>query len=150
MVIPYYRRFLERFPDVAAWRRPARRPWLQAWAGLGYWQPGPQPSIVAPGRSWPTTVGAFPASAAALRPRSASAAHGQAIAAFAWGRAGGHSRRQRQAGASRHFGWRAGLRRRRSFEPCGAGPNPLLPAADCGAYTQGLMDLGATLCIAPA
>ena len=35
--IPYYRRFLERFPDVAALAAAPVEAVLEAWAGLGYY-----------------------------------------------------------------------------------------------------------------
>ena len=36
-VIPYYRRFLVRFPDLEAWRAPIRTRCSALWTGLGYY-----------------------------------------------------------------------------------------------------------------
>ena len=36
-VIPYYRRFLERFPDVVALARASEDEVLRLWSGLGYY-----------------------------------------------------------------------------------------------------------------
>ena len=39
-VIPYYGRFLDRFPDVAALARASEDEVLQLWSGLGYYARG--------------------------------------------------------------------------------------------------------------
>ena len=38
-VIPYYERFLQRFPDVAALAAAAQEDVMPYWAGLGYYAP---------------------------------------------------------------------------------------------------------------
>jgi A/G-specific adenine glycosylase len=39
-VIPYYRRFLEKFPDISSLARASEREVLQLWQGLGYYRRG--------------------------------------------------------------------------------------------------------------
>ncbi|HYD77259.1 A/G-specific adenine glycosylase [Ramlibacter sp.] len=149
-VLPYYERFLQRFPQVADLAAADADEVLALWSGLGYYSRArnmhrcAQLVVNAHG-------GRFPQSAAALEElpgigRSTAAA----IAAFCWGERAaildGNVKRVlarvlafgddlSQAGAVRELWQRA---------------EGLLPAkpADMPAYTQGLMDLGATVCLA--
>jgi len=147
-VIPYYTRFLDRFPTLASLAAAEQADVMPYWAGLGYYARARNlhrcaQQIV---RDW---GGAFPPDAGAIATlpgigRSTAAA----IAAFAYGHAvpimDGNVKRV----FTRHFGI-AGDPGKREVEnrlwalaqaQLGAG------AVDMPAYTQGLMDLGATLC----
>ncbi len=145
-VIPYYRRFLERFPDVAALAAASPAAVAEAWAGLGYYSRGRNlhrcaRQVVA------DHGGRFPASAAALEAlpgigRSTAAA----IAAFAWGERAAILDGNVKRVLCRHFGVEGWPEAAAVKKTLWALAESLLPAADCGAYTQGLMDLGATLC----
>lgn len=138
-VIPYYERFVARFPDVASLASASEDEVLKLWSGLGYYARGRNLLRAARqiGRQ-----GGFPATAAAIAElpgvgRSTAAA----IAAFA-------------------FGERAAIldgNVKRVLARCFAVETPrdlwplaerLLPQRGIEAYTQGLMDLGATICVA--
>ena len=145
-VIPYYRRFLERFPDVAALAAAPVEAVLEAWAGLGYYARARNLHRCAQAVA-AEHAGQFPRDPLQLAElpgigRSTAAA----ISAFA-------------------FGTRAAIldgNVKRVFARCfgiegfpGSAPvekalwqlaESLLPPARIEAYTQGLMDLGATVC----
>ncbi len=145
-VIPYYQRFLQRFPDVAALAAAPVEEVMALWAGLGYYTRARNLH-----RCAQTVVdrhgGCFPADVdqlAALPGIGQSTA--AAIAAFAYGaraaildgnvkrvfcRVFGIDGFPGQASVERALWQRAAA---------------LLPAQDIESYTQGLMDLGATVC----
>lgn len=145
----YYARFLARFPDVAALAAAPLDEVLALWSGLGYYSRArhlhrcAQEVVAHHG-------GRFPASAEALAElpgigRSTAAA----IAAFCFGERAaildGNVRRV----LARALGYGEDLASARHERALWQRAAALLPAAtaDMPAYTQGLMDLGATLCL---
>ncbi|MEW5881263.1 MAG: A/G-specific adenine glycosylase [Pseudomonadota bacterium] len=146
-VVDYYARFLQRFPDVASLAAAPLADVMRLWAGLGYYSRAR--NLHACARRVATEFGGeFPrdARALALLPgigRSTAAA----IAAFCFGERAaildGNVRRV----LARHFGIEgfpgaAAVERRLWSLAVG-----LLPQRrSMPAYTQGLMDLGATVC----
>ena len=145
-VMPYYERFLARFPTVNALADAPQHDVLALWAGLGYYARARNlhrcAQVVAE-----TYGGVFPVDPALLAElpgigRSTAAA----ISAFAYGtRAAildGNVKRVlcRHAGIEGYPG--SAPIERRLWELA----ETRLPAAEMTAYTQGLMDLGATLC----
>jgi A/G-specific adenine glycosylase len=133
-VIPYYERFLARFPDVGALARASQDEVLRLWSGLGYYARGR--NLHAAARE--IAEHGFPRTAAELGElpgvgRSTAAA----IAVFAFGERAaildGNVRRV----LSRCYAMTENL---------WALAERLLPRKDVEAYTQGLMDLGATVC----
>ncbi len=145
-VIPYYQRFLARFPDVAALAGAPVEEVMALWAGLGYYTRArnlhrcAQAVVERHGGRFPSEVAAL----AALPGIGLSTA--AAIAAFAYGaraaildgnvkrvfcRVFGIEGFPGQAAVERQLWQRA---------------EALLPAQDIESYTQGLMDLGATVC----
>ena len=147
-VLAYYARFLERFPDVLTLARAEPDEVLALWSGLGYYSRAR--NLHACARAVVSRhAGVFPDNAPALEAlpgigRSTAAA----IAAFAWGRResilDGNVKRVlcRVFGVEGFPGERAVEQRLWSLA------SSLLPAADgIEAYTQGLMDLGATVCL---
>ena len=145
-VIPYYQRFLQRFPDVAALAAAPVDEVMTLWAGLGYYTRArnlhrcAQAVVAQHGGRFPSAVEAL-AALPGIGPSTAAA-----IAAFAFGaraaildgnvkrvfcRAFGIDGFPGQAAVERQLWQRA---------------EALLPARDIEAYTQGLMDLGATVC----
>ncbi len=145
-VIPYYQRFLQRFPDVAALAAAPVEDVMVLWAGLGYYTRArnlhrcAQEVVAVHGGRFPDNVDAL----AALPGIGQSTA--AAIAAFAYGaraaildgnvkrvfcRVFGIEGFPGQASVERELWQRA---------------DSLLPAREIEAYTQGLMDLGATVC----
>jgi A/G-specific adenine glycosylase len=146
-VIPYYRRFMARFPDVAALAAAALDDVLSHWSGLGYYSRARNLHRAAElirdrhGGRFPDRlddVAGLPGIG-----RSTAAA----IVVFAYGERhailDGNVKRvlARTCGIAGYPGakpvadelWRAAER--------------LLPQRNVEAYTQGLMDLGATLCV---
>jgi len=146
-VIPYYRRFMARFPDVAALAAAPLDDVLSHWSGLGYYSRARNLRRAAElirdehGGRFPDTlddVAGLPGIG-----RSTAAA----IVVFAYGGRhailDGNVKRvlARTCGIAGYPGakrvadelWRAAER--------------LLPHRDVEAYTQGLMDLGATVCL---
>jgi A/G-specific adenine glycosylase len=135
-VIPYYERFLARFPTVKALARASEDEALALWSGLGYYARGR--NLHAAARLIAKT--GFPRTAQRIAElpgvgRSTAAA----IAVFAYGERAaildGNARRvlaRAFALSDEKSLWERAER--------------LVPRRGVGRYTQGLMDLGATLC----
>ncbi|HEX4235876.1 MAG TPA: A/G-specific adenine glycosylase [Caldimonas sp.] len=145
-VLGHYVRFVERFPDVRSLAAAAPGDVLAAWSGLGYY--GRARNLH---RSAQRVVaehgGEFPRTSAALAQlpgigRSTAAA----IAAFCFGERAaildGNVRRV----LARILAFDRDLADPRSERALWNVATALLPADDIEAYTQGLMDVGATLC----
>lgn len=145
-VIPYYQRFMARFPDVAALAFAGQDAVLEHWSGLGYYSRARNLHAAA-GMLVEQYGGVFPENAEAIRAlpgigRSTAAA----ICAFAFG----HRLAILDGNVKRVFA--------RFFGVAGWPGQPsvekklweiaesLLPGEAIAAYTQGLMDLGATVC----
>jgi A/G-specific adenine glycosylase len=150
-VIPYYAKFLARFPDVAALAAASIDEVMTLWAGLGYYSRArnlhrcAQAVVERHG-------GAFPASPEQLAElpgigRSTAAA----IASFAFGARATILDGNVKRVLTRVFGIEGFPGEKRIENALWALAESLLPAhapsADVSAYTQGLMDLGATLCV---
>jgi A/G-specific adenine glycosylase len=145
-VVPYYERFLAAFPDVSALAAAPEDDVLAHWSGLGYYRRAHH--LHAAARAVVARHGgAFPRDAATLAElpgigRSTAAA----IAAFAFG----------VRGAILDGNVKRVLARHRGVEGYPGTPaveaelwriaEAELPTRDVEAYTQGLMDLGATVC----
>ena len=145
-VIPYYRRFLDRFPDLAALAAAAQDEVLALWSGLGYYSRArnlhraAQLMVGQHGARVPHDVEALLALPGIGRSTAA------AVAVFAYGTRhailDGNVKRlfARRFGIGGYAGdakvaaalWRETERQ--------------LPARNIESYTQGLMDLGATVC----
>ncbi len=145
-VIPYYRRFLARFPDVAGLARATLEEVLRVWAGLGYYSRARNLHQAAR-----TIVdeygGRFPATRDTLEAlpgvgRSTAAA----IAAIAFGAReailDGNVRRV----LARHFAVGGFAGTRPVETKLWSLAESLVPARGIETYTQALMDLGATVC----
>jgi A/G-specific adenine glycosylase len=149
-VLGYYERFLRRFPDVGALAAAKLDEVLVLWQGLGYYGRARNLHRCAQAVAQ-AHGGRFPASseALALLPgigRSTAAA----IAAFCFGERvailDGNVRRV----LTRVLGFDADLSLAANERALWTHADALLPQADIESYTQGLMDLGATLCSARA
>lgn len=145
-VIPYYARFLARFPDIAALAGASEDDVLALWSGLGYYSRGRNLHRAAQQIS-DLHGGAFPFDFAAIQAlpgigRSTAAA----VAVFAFGQRrailDGNVKRvlTRCYGIAGHPGEKAVENRLWTLA------ESLLPETAVESYTQGLMDLGATLC----
>ena len=152
-VLDYYARFLQRFPDVAALAAAPQDDVLALWSGLGYYSRARNlhrcaQAVVA------QHGGAFPPTAAQLAElpgigRSTAAA----IAAFCFGERVAILDGNVKRVLSRALGFAGDLAQAREEKTLWGLAEAVLPAdgptlaADMVAYTQGLMDLGATLCV---
>ena len=145
-VIPYYDRFLARFPGVEALAGAPLEAVLELWAGLGYYARARNlhrcaQTVVA------EHAGRFPddPSALACLPgigRSTAAA----IAAFAWGARAAILDGNVKRVLARCFGIAGFPGAARVEREMWQLAESLVPAVRIEAYTQGLMDLGASVC----
>jgi len=145
-VIPYYTRFLARFPDIAALAAAPEDAVMAHWAGLGYYSRARNLHAAAK-RVANEHGGRFPQQIDAILDlpgigRSTAAA----IAAFAYEQSQAILDGNVKRVLARVFGidgWPGDKAvETRLWELA----ETLLPDSDIRAYTQGLMDLGATLC----
>jgi A/G-specific adenine glycosylase len=147
-VVPYYQRFRERFPDIASLAAASEDEVLRLWSGLGYYSRARNLHRAAQlvverhaGRfpSAPADIAALPGIG-----RSTAAA----IAAFAFGARAAILDGNVKRVLARHF-LVAGFPGERAVEQrLWALAESLVPARYNETYTQGLMDLGATVCTA--
>lgn len=133
-VIPYYERFLKRFPDATALARASQDEVLRLWSGLGYYARARNLHAAA----FQIAKHGFPRTAAEIEQlpgvgRSTAAA----IAVFAFGERAAILDGNVKRVLSRCYA------RRGELWPLA---ERLLPEKDSEPYTQGLMDLGATVC----
>ncbi|MDH4173057.1 MAG: A/G-specific adenine glycosylase [Betaproteobacteria bacterium] len=136
-VIPYYERFLARFPRVRALAAATEDEVLRLWSGLGYYARGRNlhaaaRQVAAKGR-FPTTQEGLAALPGIGRSTAA------AIAVFAFGRRAAILDGNVKRVLARRFGVQGAKMQWALAEK-------LLPRRGVRAYTQALMDLGATLC----
>ncbi len=145
-VIPYYLRFMARFPDVATLARADEDDVLQHWSGLGYYSrarnlhAAAQAILTEHGGHFPDT----PESLATLPGIGRSTA--AAIAAFAFGHRAAILDGNVKRVLTRHYGIEGWPGQPAIERRLWALALELLPSQDIEPYTQGLMDLGATLC----
>jgi A/G-specific adenine glycosylase len=136
-VVPYYARFLARFPDIAALARASEEEVLTLWSGLGYYARGRNLLLAA---REVLRQGKFPdtyeeiLALPGIGPSTAAA-----IAAFAFGRRAAILDGNVKRVLARCFGIEAETAQWDLAEK-------LLPARGIETYTQALMDLGATVC----
>ncbi len=145
-VIPYYLRFLERFPTLEALAAAPQEAVIEYWAGLGYYARARNlhrcavEIVAVHAGKWPKSVDRLASLPGIGRSTAA------AIAAFAFGERaaildGNVKRVLCRFFAIEGFPGQASVER-----ALWARAETLLPECDIEAYTQGLMDLGATLC----
>ena len=145
-VIPYYQRFLERFPDVATLAGAPAEDVMSHWSGLGYYSRARNLHRCAQ-RVQAEYGGVFPADPALLADlpgigRSTAAA----ISAFAYGTRAAILDGNVKRVFCRVFGIEGFPGAKPVEDQLWRRADALLPRADMQSYTQGLMDLGATLC----
>jgi A/G-specific adenine glycosylase len=146
-VIPFYERFLRQFPDVHALAAAPQEAVMAAWAGLGYYSRARLLHRCAR-LLVDQHQGDFPRDSRSLAQlpgigRSTAAA----IAAFAGGERAAILDGNVKRVLARHFGIEGYPGAPAVERALWALAEDLLPRADIEAYTQGLMDLGATVCM---
>ena len=145
-VIPYYHRFLQRFPDVAALAAAPVEEVMALWAGLGYYTRArnlhrcAQAVVEQHAGRFPSDVTAL-AALPGIGPSTAAA-----IAAFAYGARAAILDGNVKRVFCRVFGIEGFPGQSAVEKQLWQRASALLPERDIEAYTQGLMDLGATLC----
>ena len=144
-VIPYYERFLRRFPTIAALAAASEDEVLQLWSGLGYYARGRNLHAAAKTIS---QLGSFPRTAADIEAlpgigKSTAAA----IAAFAFGERAAILDGNVKRVLARYFGIEGWPGETAVEAALWQRANRLLPKIDIQTYTQALMDLGATVCM---
>jgi A/G-specific adenine glycosylase len=142
-VIPYYERFLARFPTVAALAAASEDEVLQLWSGLGYYARGR--NLHAAARL--IAESGFPKTSSEIaRLPGVGRSTAAAIAAFAFGERAAILDGNVKRVLARHCGV-AGYPGEKAVEAkLWAFSEKMLPEKDISVYTQALMDLGATLC----
>ena len=149
-VVRYYQRFLARFPDIGALARADLDAVLQLWSGLGYYSRARNLHAAAQQLAF-RHDGQFPRDPQAIASlpgvgRSTAAA----IAALAFGVRGAILDGNVKRVLCRAFGIDADPGASATQRTLWALAEALLPVRDIEAYTQGLMDLGATVCVRSA
>ncbi len=145
-VIPYYRRFLERFPDIASLAAAPQDKVLGLWSGLGYYARARNLHRAAQ-KVMSDWNGQFPPSAAGLATlpgigRSTAAA----IASFAYGERAAILDGNVKRVLCRIYGIDGFPGEKTVENHLWALAERLLPERDVHIYIQAQMDLGATLC----
>lgn len=145
-VVPYYQRFLQQFPDVLALARADVDEVMKLWAGLGYYARARHLHRAAQHIA-DMHGGVFPAGIEAIRSlpgvgRSTAAA----IAAFAFGTRAAILDGNVKRVFARHFGVDGDVKSKAVEEQLWRIAEEQLPAREIERYSQGLMDLGATVC----
>lgn len=145
-VVPYYLRFLERFPDLLTLARAPQDEVLRLWSGLGYYSRARNLHSAAQ-RVMARHDGVFPRTLAEIEAlpgigRSTAAA----IAAFAYGARAAILDGNVKRVLARHFAVAGFPGEKRVENRLWRLAQEQLPPRNIGCYTQALMDLGATLC----
>lgn len=145
-VIPYYERFLARFPSVRALADAEEHEILKLWEGLGYYSRGRNLHRAARvivshhGGRFPTDVAALQALPGVGRYTAG------AIASFAHDQRAPIVEANTQRLYARLLGYRSDPRNTDGQRVLWAFAEQLLPARGCGQFNQALMEVGATIC----
>jgi len=145
-VIPYFECFLARFPTLRALAEAPPEAVIEHWAGLGYYARArnlhrcAQQLVAVDGEKWPISTEQLSALPGIGRSTAA------AIAAFAFGQRAAILDGNVKRVLCRHFGIEGFPGQAAVERELWALAERLLPDAGIEAYTQGLMDLGATVC----
>ncbi len=145
-VIPYYERFLSRFPDVATLASASLDDVMPYWAGLGYYargrnlHRGAQQILSLHGGDFPKDFADIHALSGIGRSTAA------AISAFAFGQRCAILDGNVKRVFARHFCIDGDVKTKPVEDLLWRTAESQLPRTGIEAYTQGLMDLGATVC----
>ena len=143
-VIPYYERFLRRFPTVEDLAAASEDDVLQLWSGLGYYARGRNLHAAA---KTVVSMGFFPKKAEDIEALpGVGQSTAAAIAAFAFGERAAILDGNVKRVLARYFGIEGWPGEKAVETALWERANRLLPKSDIETYTQALMDLGATVC----
>ena len=146
-VLDYYRRFLQRFPEVRTLAAAPLSDVLALWSGLGYYSRARHlhrcaQQVVA------QFGGHFPGDSATLaRLPGIGRSTAAAIAAFCFGERAAILDGNVKRVLTRVLGFEGDLAEAAAERTLWAAAEALLPRRGIESYTQGLMDLGATVCL---
>jgi len=149
-VLPYFRRFVERFPDVRALAAAPLDDVLALWSGLGYYgrarnlHRAAQVIVAEHGGEFPRRSDVLATLPGIGRSTAA------AIAAFCFGERVAILDGNVKRVLARVLAFAGDLAEAGAERELWSAATALLPASSVEAYTQGLMDLGATVCLARA
>ena len=147
-VLGYYERFLQRFPDVDALAAASLDDVLAAWSGLGYYSRArylhrcAQAVVASHGSRFPATRDQL------VRLPGIGKSTAAAVAAFCFGERVAILDGNVKRVLSRAFAFDGDLALARHERDLWALAESQLPRAGIEAYSQGLMDLGALVCLA--
>jgi A/G-specific adenine glycosylase len=146
-VVPFYARFLARFPDVGALAEADEAEVLKCWEGLGYYRRARQ--LHAAARAIVVEHGGvFPDDPAALRALPGVGRYiAGAILSFAFGRPAAIVEANTQRVLARWLAWSEDLKTSRSQARLWQAAERLVPESDPGTFNQAFMELGAVVCI---
>ncbi len=145
-VVPYYERFLGRFPDIASLAAASLDDVMPFWAGLGYYararnlHRGAQQIMADHNGIFPKDFDAIHALSGIGRSTAA------AISAFAFGERRAILDGNVKRVFARHFCVEGDVKSKSVEDQLWLLAEVNLPRTEIESYTQGLMDLGATLC----
>ena len=145
-VVPYYERFLARFPDIASLAAASLDDVMAYWAGLGYYararnlHRGAQQVVSLHGGVFPREFDAIHGLSGIGRSTAA------AISAFAFGEKRAILDGNVKRVFARHFFVDGDVKTRQVEEQLWQIAEQQLPGREIESYTQGLMDLGAIVC----
>jgi A/G-specific adenine glycosylase len=143
-VIPYYGRFLRRFPTIEALACASEDEVLRLWSGLGYYARGRNLHAAAKAV---VSMGSFPRKAEGIEAlQGIGKSTAAAIAVFAFGERAAILDGNVKRVLARFFGIGGWPGEKAVETALWARANRLLPKAGIETYTQALMDLGATVC----
>lgn len=143
-VIPYYERFLKRFPNVGTLARSAEEEVLSLWSGLGYYSRARNLHRAVKGLA----CGLFPKSAAEWQKLPGIGRYtAGAIASIVFGERAPVLDGNVIRVLSRLFRISADPKSSRGQKIFWRKAGEILPAASCGDFNQALMELGATVCL---
>ena len=149
-VLAYFERFVARFPDVQTLAAASLDDILALWSGLGYYgrarnlHRAAQVIVAEHGGEFPRSSEALAALPGIGRSTAA------AIAAFSFGERVAILDGNVKRVLTRVLAFAGDLAEAGAERELWSAATGLLPARGIGAYTQGLMDLGATICVARA
>lgn len=147
-VIPYYERFLKRFPDIHSLANASQESVLEHWSGLGYYARARNLHYAAQ-QIYQEHHGNFPQTRSALETlKGVGRSTAAAIAVFAWGKREAICDGNVKRVLARHFALNIDSTTTSAQPIFWQLAESLLPhsSEDLKSYTQALMDLGSLIC----
>jgi A/G-specific adenine glycosylase len=145
-VVPFFKRFLERFPDVRALAAADEADVLKAWEGLGYYRRARQ--LQAAARAVVDRhAGVFPDDPEAVRALPGVGRYiAGAVLSFAFDRPAPIVEANTQRVLARWLAWRGDLKASATQARLWQAAERLVPPVGAGAFNQAFMELGALIC----